>query len=317
MHHTDAESVAYWEAWAAAHPEHAEVVAAAKRMVTGIAFVPREISEQEIDQQWTQLQQRLSASVEPTDAPRWRWNRWAAVVGAFLAITGLLTWWAVISANQPLVYTTHYGETQSIVLPDGSHVTLNANSRLLYRPATADTPVRRASLTGEAFFDVAHQKGDSATAFLVYTPDLEVKVLGTEFNVNTRQGRTQVVLDDGSIELKLPQRRALMQPGDMVEYQRETEQIRRSQVDTDLFVAWRDRRLKFDDTPLAEVAQLLEDNYGVRVYFADRRLRHKRVTGEISAQQLDIILKALSRLFDISVQQSGNTVRIAALHVSP
>ena len=319
VHRTDAEAVAYWEAWTVAHPEHTEAVEVASRMVKGITFAPRGVPDQQIEQQWAQLQQRLAASNRLTRPSRWLPGLRAAAVGAVVVMAGLLAWWlTAVPTDTLLTYTTRYGETREIALPDGSHVVLNANSRLSYQAATVASPVRRVHLTGEAFFDVMHEEGDRATPFLVHTPDLDVKVIGTEFNVNTRRNRTQVVLDEGQVELQRPTKeRALMQPGELVEYQTDANQVRRASVDIELFTAWRDRQLKFDDTPLGEVAQLLEENYGVRIQFESEHLRSKRVTGEVSARELDTIGRAVSRLVDIAIQRSRETIHISSLHVSP
>lgn len=113
------------------------------------------------------------------------------------------------------------------VLPDHSRVTLNANSRVTYYEETHPQPVREVFLEGEAFFSVVHQERASPVPFIVRTPDLTVQVLGTEFNVNTRRGRTQVVLDDGQIELQLPsEQKAAMKPGDLVEYEAQSTIVR-------------------------------------------------------------------------------------------
>ncbi len=88
-------------------------------------------------------------------------------------------------------------------------------------------------------------------------------------------------------------------------------------MDTELFIAWRNRQLKFDDTPLAEVALVLEENYGVDIRFDATALRTKRVTGEISAREIDTILNALSKLFTISIRRSGDTIHISEQRIIP
>ena len=224
---------------------------------------------------------------------------------------GGLGWWTWQINQRTPTYTTSYGEMQENVLPDGSRVTLNAHSRLTYQAQT-HPPVREVYLEGEAFFSVVHQGENQPVPFVVRTRDLTVQVLGTKFNVNTRRGRTQVVLDDGRVKLKLPTDETTdMLPGELAEYQARDLQVRKETVDTKLFTVWRDHKLRFDDTPLTEVALRLEENYGVTVTFDDPQLGSKRVTGEISARELDTILVALSKLFAISIQRSDSTIHIA------
>ena len=281
-------------------------------MIRGISFTKQQLPDAQVQQAWIDLQHRL-----PEAAPRSGWRR-AAVISGLVLLSAALAWWALASRATTTEYTTAYGETQEFTLPDRSRVTLNANSRVTYQEIKHPHPVREVFLEGEAFFSVVHQEYAAAVPFVVHTPDLAVQVLGTEFNVNTRRGRTQVVLDDGKIELQLPtEERTVMVPGELVEYQAQATIIRKETVDPDLFIAWRDRHLRFDDTPLGEVALVLEENYGVDVQFDTPSLRTKRVTGEISARKIDTILTALSKLFTISIRRTGDTIYISELSVSP
>ena len=309
-------AVAHWEAWLAEHPEHHDTVADAARQVRGIPFAPRRLSDDQVHRAWLDLQTRLPKSYATAKINRQRWLRAAAVFLIFL--TGALVWWNAQPEEDQFLYATDFGETRTVQLPDGSEVTLNANSRVTYRVRERPSPRREVWLEGEAFFRVVHQEKTAPVPFVVHTPDLQVRVLGTEFNVNTRRGRTQVVLDRGSITLQLPsEETTALQPGELAEYVARAAQVRKQRVDPDRFIAWRDQRLTFDDTPLSEVALMLEENYGVRVVFDSPALRTKRVTGEISAGKLDTILLALSKLFNISIQQSGGAIHVARRYVSP
>ena len=317
VHQTDASAMAYWDAWIVQHPEHRAMVEDAARMVRGIPFAVRQLPEHEIQQAWLDLRYRLPAA---TPSHRMLSRRvWLRVVAgvAILLLAGALAWWITSEALTETTYATSYGETKAYTLPDGSQVILNAHSQLTYRELTHPKPVREVFLEGEAFFSVVHRGQYQPLPFVVHTSDLAVQVLGTKFNVNTRRGRTQVVLDAGQVELQLPsEEKTAMQPGELVEYKAEDAKMRKQIVDTELFIAWRERRLKFDDTPLAEVALLLEENYGVTIAFDDPQLGRKRVTGEISAREVDTILTALSTLFTISIQRSGDRIHISEQHVT-
>lgn len=320
MHRSDPVAVAHWEAWLAEHPEHQDTVTEAARVVRGVPFALRRLPEGQVHRAWLDLQTRLPSTFgrNPSSdkTSRRLWLRAAAIFLIF--ITGALVWWNAQRSEEKLVYETAFGETQTIQLPDGSEVTLNANSRVKYRASANPVPRRDVWLEGEAFFRVVHRERPTPVPFVVHTPDLRVQVLGTEFNVNTRRGRTQVVLDKGSITLQLPsEETAALQPGELAEYSAQVPQVHRQTVDPERFIAWRNQRLTFDDTPLSEVALILEENYGVRVVFDSPTLRSRRVTGEVSVGKLDTILLALSKLFDISVQQSGGAIHIAQHNVSP
>ena len=315
VHQTDPVATDYWETWTAQHPEHRTTVADARRMVRGIPFAPRTLSDERVHRAWLDLQSRLpqnegrSRLRAKQPMVRRAWLRGAAA--ALLGLLGALAWWNATSDEESAHYATSFGETRTVLLPDGSEVMLNANSRVRYQAPTDRRPRREVWLEGEAFFKIVHLERPTPVPFVVHTPDLRVQVLGTQFNVNTRRGRTQVVLNEGSVALQLPSdETAALQPGELAEFAAPEARLHKATVDPERFTAWRDRRLTFDDTPLSEVALTLEENYGVRVVFDSPSLRTRRVTGEISAQKIDIILKALSTLFSISVERSGNTVRI-------
>jgi ferric-dicitrate binding protein FerR (iron transport regulator) len=322
VHRTDPVAVDYWETWITQHPEHGTTVDDAARIVRGIPFASHRLSSQQVHRAWLSLQSRLSDDHQAhvLGGPPVRKSKWLRVAAAVvvLVVGGALAWWGVTPRPGKVVYTTAYGETQAVLLPDGSEVTLNAHSRVTYLAAKSPVARREVWIEGEAFFRVVHLAHPTPVPFVVHTPDLRVQVLGTQFNVNTRRHRTRVVLNEGRVELQLPSdETTALRPGELAEYDTQAAQVRKEAVDTELFTAWRDRRLKFDDTPLSEVALVLEENYGVRVIFDSPALREKRVTGEISASELQTILRALSTLFDMTIEQSGDTIRIAQPYISP
>ncbi len=221
VYRTDGSAVTRWDRWIQQHPEHQSVVEDAALMIRGVSFVEQQLPEAHVQRAWFELQEHLSVT-----SWRQRWLR-AASVSVMVLLSGIVLW-RMLDQRSPIVaYATSYGETKMFVLPDHSRVTLNANSRVTYYEETHPQPVREVFLEGEAFFSVVHQERASPVPFIVRTPDLTVQVLGTEFNVNTRRGRTQVVLDDGQIELQLPsEQKAAMKPGDLVEYEAQSTIVR-------------------------------------------------------------------------------------------
>ncbi len=101
--------------------------------------------------------------------------------------------------NQNHTYHTTFGESRRVLLPDGSLVTLNANSSLRVADRWGRRTEREVWLNGEAFFSVRETKREGeAVKFVVHTHDLNVEVRGTEFNVNTRKQQTRVVAERGA-----------------------------------------------------------------------------------------------------------------------
>ncbi|WP_324670518.1 FecR family protein [Hymenobacter sp. GOD-10R] len=266
---------------------------------------------------------RLLDSIEhaevhrPSRAKRWQWATMAAVV-ALLVVAG--SYWLVPTLWQSrLHYATGYGQQQRIVLPDGSEVVLNANSTL-ETPAVWDPQARREVwLHGEAYFIVAHKAAPSVRTiaqaaeplkFVVHSGPVDVAVLGTKFNVNSRADDTRVVLAEGKVQLTAPGQPALlMKPGELVDFAPTHAAYATRKVNPGLYTAWKEHHYIFDDTPLPEIARLLEDTYGYKVFVQDKALLHKKLTGEINTKNPEVLLYALSKSFGIRIEKQGKTLR--------
>lgn len=227
-----------------------------------------------------------------------------------LLMGALLLWWNITSAT--VTYRTAYGETKRIVLPDGSAVMLNANSMLSYADNWEESKERTIDLAGEAYFSVQHTQDHRK--FLVHTSTVVVEVMGTSFNVNQRNGRAQVVLDEGKVTLHRPNdERITMQPGDLVEVSQAD--FVKKQVNGDQYTSWTDNELVFDGTTLAEIAQLLEDNYGYEVDIIDPALADKRFKGRTPAGEVESLLQQLEKVFQLTITTEGSAIEIGKKRV--
>jgi transmembrane sensor len=201
------------------------------------------------------------------------------------------------------IYSTPYGMTQNILLEDGSEVTLNANSKLKVPKNLLDDEVRQVMLEGEAFFSVAKRPG--RVRFVVHTNNLDVEVLGTRFNVNTRRGNTEVVLDEGSVKLSSRHEAhlepVLMKPGEYAALYKSDTTFRKMVVKPAKYTAWQSNKLTFEDTPLQVVAEKLEDYYGIEIRIANKELENRQVTGTLPNNDLGVVLKSLSVTHDLEI----------------
>ncbi len=276
----------------------------------GLAFRPKSLSYDQVQEQWEALQTRLHAGPRATLAPRraYRTLHRAAAVFAGFTLLGLLGYWSHRQLTRS-VYETGYGQMTRLILPDQSEVTLNANSSLSYARAWRPGQTREVWLEGEAFFHVQQQK--EKTRFIVHTGKVRVEVLGTAFNVTTRRGRTQVVLQSGSVRLEKAGRTGeavLMRPRELVELPAADRPFRKRAVDPEPYTAWQGQIMRFDDTPIEEVARQLEDLYGLHITLAEPTLAGRRLSGEISTRDIDVLLNALAALLEAEVQRDGDQV---------
>ncbi len=147
---------------------------------------------------------------------------------------------------------------------------------------------------------------------MVHTGQLNVRVLGTEFNVSNRHEQTTVVLNSGSVKLETgsPDTRkdVLMKPGDLVQFSEKDQSFTRKAVNPEKFSSWTQNQLIFDNTPLKEIAQVLEDTYGMKIIFADPKLAARTFTATIPVSKPDILLTALSESLNLRVSRNDNEI---------
>lgn len=261
------------------------------------------------------LKQRIDTEESKDRRRRMYWVAAAAasvlVVAFALAIT-----FAPFNGREHVA--SGYGETRHIILPDGSEVTLNANSSITYFDNWSDDEnesnadfVRQVWLEGEAFFSV--QRHDIPQRFVVFTDDLDVEVLGTTFNVNSRRDRTQVLLKSGLVKLNIkdsPVNEILMNPGDVVEYGRGSLPVKtHTSLDSEQS-SWLNNVLTYDDTPLRQIGREIEDIYGYTVNISEEHTGEIVFTGTVPLDDLDQLLKLISRSCGVEVTRKNNVITI-------
>ncbi|WP_343688124.1 FecR domain-containing protein [Chitinophaga sp.] len=214
--------------------------------------------------------------------------------------------------QQLKVIHTAYGELRTVVLPDQSVITLNANSTLRYYDNWKHVKNREVWIEGEAWFSV--HPTPVPRPFLVNTASrMQVEVLGTTFNLIDRHGRMQVVLNSGKVRLhssKEPEKSIVMQPGDLVEFKQQEQTMQRKHADTLTYTSWTKRNLHFENATFAQLAQQLEDTYGVSVEIRDSSLLRQQFTGTVPGQQMNMLLDGLSELFHVKITKENNKVII-------
>ncbi len=303
---SDPADVQHWQEWLEQNPEKIPLAEEAALLVKGISFRKKQLPHTAIAQSWITVQ----TIIQEKSKKKYRFDtvtlRWAASL-SLLLIGAVILWLSFYQKN--LSYTTQFGEIKEIGLPDGSNVILNANSTLTFNPATLESTVRKVHLEGEAYFHVVRKNLKAPVKFIVLTENGEIEVLGTQFNVNSRHGKTSVVLNSGKVKFNAEENQnTMLEPGDMVEYSKDSKALTMQKVDPETHSSWRNHKLKFDDTSLLELTRILEDNYGLKVVIENQDLLQEKITGEISAKNVDILLQAVSKLFNIQVNQTGKTV---------
>ena len=145
--------------------------------------------------------------------------------------------------DKAIYYSTGNGKRINLFLPDSSEVILNANSEISYDPILWSEGKRIIRLQGEAYFRVTKIEGKK---FDVLADDLRIKVLGTEFNVNVRDDKSEVVLEEGMVALDIGDQKFDMKPGDLISYTPIHKKVEAKKVKTFLHTAWKDGMMVYN-----------------------------------------------------------------------
>lgn len=213
------------------------------------------------------------------------------------------------ATNEMQQLSTPRGMDFKITLSDGSEVWLNAESRIKFPAAFSSTGERRVELQGEAYFRIAH---DARHPFVVSAGDMDVRVLGTEFNLrNYRQETTRVSLVKGSLAVLDPESRAeacRLVPGQQA-WRDDHGKVHVGQADTYGDTQWVDGFFYFDDAPLVSILRELGRWYNLGVVFRRNDVAGLRL--HFSASRKDGIGEALSTLngmLKVKIEQEGTDI---------
>lgn len=237
-----------------------------------------------------------------------KWLPWG--IAASVTLLGLLG--AYVFRAQ-ILYETHrtaFGQTSEYKLADGTEVTLNANSSLRVPRFGFGNKTREVYLEGEGEFKVTHTVNNQR--FIVRTADrFQVEVLGTEFVVYARAKGKRVFLSKGKVKLDLPQGQQLyMRPGNVVTVAN-SGRYRLTQTQTARpYVAWKDHWFYFDNTSLTEVANQIQEQFGIKVVVPEPKLAQRRIAGNFRAEQADDLFQILAELLTIDVVKKRHYIEL-------
>lgn len=326
----------FWHEFIAAHPEKREEISIAREMLQKMKFKKHALEANELSDLWANILERkdkrpvhladdhvlplntvmhVAQQGRDTEVLRKRYIAVAASLALLFTFAALLFWTHLYQTE--VNYTTAYGETKVITLPDGSVATMNANSSLRVPTDWKGGQAREVWLEGEAFFEVKKiSQNDNLNEalpykFVVHSEGVAVEVLGTAFNVNTRREKVQVVLNTGKIRLKWQEKEMLMEPGELVEVSKAGNEIAQRIVKPEAYSSWKEHHLLCDATLLSELAHTIEDRFGYEVVFSDEDLSNIKVSGTIPLDNIEIFELVISRLIKVNFELKGNKLLIS------
>ena len=193
----------------------------------------------------------------------------------------------------PQLYSNLSGKSK-VLLPDGSEVWMHTETSLQYG-SQMNKDERIVNVTGEAYFDVAH---DADKPFIVQTEGMRIVVHGTKFNVDAFPGseNTLVSLVEGSVSLETETENRFLKPGETATFNRKTLTLKVEKDDVHFASSWANTQLVFRNRSLGDICKLLSKWYRIKID-VDPTLSNKYFyTFTLRSEPLDEILRIMARI---------------------
>jgi transmembrane sensor len=253
------------------------------------------------EQEW----QKLNAALDIVDTrfKKQRYMQWPvlkiAASVALLLVSFLAVYLLLLNPKQTAIASGQ--QITDVVLPDGSVVTLNKESELTFDKEFKGNQ-RTVQLKGEAFFKVAH---NPQKPFIVVADKIQVKVLGTSFNVRAyKHAAKEVYVATGKVSFSAEDKEVILQPGDKAVADPNGKQLALVPTETPNEIAWTTKTLVFKKTTLAEVIPAIERYFGISITIRNKDLLQCRFTSTFTDPTLPEVLEALR--VSLHLEVTGN-----------
>jgi len=294
------ELIEHWNIWRNQNPDNSKLFEEARTLVHELTLSP---SSPEVEKAYADFVANRKVTTQEAKLVKVsskRWNAKWAIAATIIILLGLGIWqW--IGNNNYIQHDTPFGKLETISLSDGSVVKLNANSSIKFSESWKNSNVREVWLQGEAYFDIKDDVTEKP--FIVHSSKGDIKVLGTSFNVNNRRELLNVVLLEGKVQLEIPNHQPIsMKAGDIVQVN-EKGLIDRPEMDSESLVAWKEEKMTFKAVPIEKIIQRFKDEFDIDVQVKEESVLKRKVTASISKNNPELLLEALSQIYDLKIQK--------------
>jgi ferric-dicitrate binding protein FerR (iron transport regulator) len=236
------------------------------------------------------------------------WFGWWRIAASILIIIGAIWFTSSIlnkgTTEAEILSIASVNEVKKDTLPDGSVATLNKHSVLTY-PSSFKGKTRKVKLEGEAFFNV---KANKEKPFIIDVNDVQVKVVGTSFNVKSNNGVTEVIVETGMVQVTKDGQMIELQAGERASLG-QTDTVAAKQVSVDkLYNYYVSKTFVCDNTPLWKLVEKLNEAYNANIRIERDELRKLPLTVTFDEESLDTILNIISQTLMIKVSRNDNEI---------
>jgi transmembrane sensor len=235
-------------------------------------------------------------------------RNWFSIASSIAAVLVLAIAMVLLFGNDKHTFRT--GDfTQMHILPDGSKAWLSKNSQLSYHDFSGS--LRKVNVSGVVFLDVAANKN---APFQIMTDRFEVKVVGTQFLVNTE--RNFVAVKEGTVDVKTGKSAQRITKDQKITIYKSGDLAHSDTVFDSNAWLWFNEDLIFKNTPFDQVIQDLSNNFNVKILIPERTTWSSCTftSGSLKTNTLDQILEILKLTYDLQyVKQKDNSIKLTSV----
>lgn len=256
---------------------------------------------------WSRFQQRVGTNENTTRIVQldtgMNWKPLLRIAAVLIVLLGAAGFWYLSKTNVPPMIVSSGQQIKSETLPDGSQVTLNKQSTIEY--AASFKKVRSVKLEGEAFFNVAQDPGKP---FVLKVNDVTVRVLGTSFNVKSVNGKTEVIVETGAVEVSKNSNSVQLKQHEKAIVTNEQSAPSKQSNSDELYNYYRTQTFVCNNTPLWKLVEILNEAYGVNIVIADNNKRDLQINSTFTNSSLDSTLQVIGLTYEIAVEKKGSQI---------
>lgn len=268
-------------------------------------------NEINIDAEWESFKKSAKINKDRGKIVKFKLTSLLKYAASILAIATISIFAYFLLSNNEQMELTAQSQVLNKKLPDGSIISLNSNSKLTY-PSKFNKAQRKVKLTGEAFFDIAH---NSAQPFIIEAGSVLIEDIGTSFYVRyvADENKTEVVVKTGKVAVynsDNPEQKTFLNPGEHGVFSSTNTNIVKLPENNENYIAWKTHKLNFENENLQDVIKVLERTYNKKIIYSPS-ISNCKITVSFNGQSLDAVLNVLKATLNLNIVQKQNYIEIS------
>lgn len=300
--------------WLGENPENEKLLFGDKDLWEASHLGAKSLTDIE-NQQWILLQDRINSKKSKLNGFKEILRIAAAVIIALgIGWMGHYSYSSGMFSDQQVEYKqieASKGQIKEIFLADGTHVWLNADSKLSF-PSNFTADTREIELEGEAYFEVT---SNEENPFLVKTKNHTVKVTGTQFNIceYPESKIIETTLVEGKVKIITGNFIKDLKPGQQSSFSTLTSEVKINEADFEIYTAWKEGRYEFNNEPMGKIIKIAERWWDVKINYPESKLKYEYISGVLRKHKpLEQHLEVFKRLiqFDYEIENDVITIKL-------